>query len=912
MLEEILGEFRDFLADVECAPAAGETIVADDKRNRYKISGDKKKDGIYQLKISGDFGVGWVRNHREGVTHKWHSKVRRKLSAEEKKQVKDRIEAEQHEKEGQQREAEQKTAHRAKLMWMRAHAEGTTEYITRKKIKAIGCKYSYGTLVIPVYIDNEISSLQFISPNGEKKFLKDGRIKGGYAPIADKDDDKSTIIICEGFATGCSIRMATNFPVVCAFNAGNLIDAAEVMRKRNPEAKIIIAADNDYWTPIKSKIPDGMDYKAIAGDQHIWAEWREKGFLINAGIEKAKQAALKIGAHVIWPEFSPEIWNNKPTDFNDLHVLKGLEAVKERILAAMPQQPPGQPDRESIATPDDYENDRGDALPPLPNYEGEQDFFPYNILGHNDGIYYFLSKSSGQVVALSSQQLGSITNLYRLAPHEYWTRFYGDEKTSSRKIAERACNHLIETSHRRGVFRAQNIRGIGVWRDEGRNVLHCGDFLYVDGKKYQPHDFNSQFIYPMRESMVKISDDILNSKEAVKLRELCTMLSWENKLSGELLAGWCVIAPICAALPWRPHIWVTGESQSGKTTVLHRIILPIVGNIAMIVEGGTTEPSLRQELGCDGRPIIYDEAESENQRDMMIMEGILGFARRSSSGGTIIKGSSGGKSVRYNARSAMCFAGINPAIKHRADESRISQLVLKKMGARDAENKYKDIKKAIRETITEDFALKLFSRTLANINVILENVVIFTDAAAEILCDRRAADQIGAMLAGLYSLNSPNKIEYKAAIDWIKKHDWKVHTAVSEQSDPERLIMHMATKSIRYQGKNSMHEETVGDLIKLALGIDEQERNIFAEKALRNHGIWPREDGVWIANKSPSMERLLQGTTWHTWSRTLGDIPGAEKKDPYQFATGLTSRAVCIPYIVFGIQYGNSGEEIDF
>lgn len=878
-MEEIIEEFRDFLIAMECPPAPGETILADDKKNRYQIAGEKKKNGIYQLKITDGFGVGWARNHREGITHKWHSKVKRKLSIDEKKAIKERIEAEQHAKEQEQREAAKAAQARTGQIWARAQATGSSDYITRKLIAPMSCRYSHGTILVPIYIENKISSIQFIAASGEKRFLQNGKIKGGYVALAEADDDKSTIIICEGWATGCSIRMALGLPVVCAFNAGNLVDVAQVIRKRNPEARIIIAADNDAKNEI------------------------------NVGIEKAKQAAVKIGAHTIWPEFESDEYS----DFNDLHALSGLEAVKLRILAAA-SDIPGEPDRDINASPTDYANNQGDDIPAPLDYAPEEHFFPYNILGHNEGIYYFLSKSSGQIVALSSQQLGSITNLYRLAPHEYWIKYYGDEKTNSRKIAETACNHLIAASHARGVFRAQNIRGIGVWRDDHRNVLHCGDYLFVDGKKYKPHDFNSHYIYPMRESMIQISNEKLESKEAVKLRELCTMLSWENRLSGELLAGWCVIAPFCAALPWRPHIWVTGESQSGKTTVLHKIIMPIVGNIAMVVEGGTTEPSLRQELGCDGRPIIYDEAESENQRDMATMEGILGFARRSSSGGTIIKGSSGGKSVRYNARSSICFAGINPAIKHRADESRISLLVLKKMGPRDVEKNYKEIKKVIRETITEDFALKLFARTMGNLNVILDNVVIFTDAAAEILCDRRAADQIGAMLAGLYSLSSNRKIEYQAAVDWIKKHDWQMHTAVSEKSDPERLIMAIATKTIRYTGHKGMMEETIGELIKMALGIEQEnnEKNIFAEKALRQHGIWPRDDGLWIANQSPPLEKLLTGSQWHSWSRTLSDVPGAEKKAPYQFCIGLTSRAVCIPYMLLGLQFGIHGEEIDF
>lgn len=872
MQEEIIAEFEEFCASVECAISPADPVVADDKIHRFTISGENKKNGVYQLKISDGLGIGWVRSHRVGVTYKWHSRVKRKLSAEEKAVFKERIAAEQAAKEAEQAGTENVAADRARYMWERAARTGDSAYITRKQIKADGCRFYSGMMLIPIYVEGALTSLQFITPTGEKRFLKQGKIKGGYAPLATAGDDKSVVVICEGYADGCSLRMATGFPVVVGFTASNLEAVGKVIRKKYPDARIIFAADNDC---------------------HL-----ER----NIGIISAQQAAIKINGHVIWPESL----NGEKIDFSDMHVKQGLDAVRERILIAAAQSPALESDREAVDY--DLSESRSDSLPPPP----DEDFFPYNILGHNEGLYYFLSKNSGQIVALAASQLGSIMNLYRLAPDEFWRKYYGNEKTKSREVAERASNHLIDASHRRGVFRPQNTRGIGVWIDEGRSVLHGGDYLYVDGQRYKPHDFKSQYIYPMRETTLRTSDDVIASKDAVKLREICAMLSWENKLSGELLAGWCVIAPICAALPWRPHIWITGESQSGKTTVLQKIIMPIIGNIALHVDGGTTEPSLRQEMGFDGRPIIYDEAEAENQRDVTTMEAVLGLARRSSSGGTIIKGSTGGKATRYTARSSFCFAGINPAIRHRADESRISMLVLKRMGARDGESRYTEIKKKIREVITEDFAARLFARTFRHLDILLKNVVTFSDAAAEVLCDRRAADQIGAMLAGLYSLNSTKAIDYQAAVDWIRKHDWQMHTAVMEQSDPEKLIMTVATKTIRYLKNKNMIEDTIGELIQASLGSTGQEKDHDAEKILRAYGIWPREDGVWIANKSPKLEKLLEGTPWHSWNRTLSDIAGAQKKNATQFSFGLTSRAVVIPYVIFGIQFGLFGEEINF
>lgn len=69
---------------------------------------------------------------------------------------------------------------------------------------------------------------------------------------------------------------------------------------------------------------------------------RSNGDFFNPGLEKAQQAAVKIGfSRVIFPEF-PDDHPEKPTDFNDLHRLYGLDAVRARIDEALaaPMPPP--------------------------------------------------------------------------------------------------------------------------------------------------------------------------------------------------------------------------------------------------------------------------------------------------------------------------------------------------------------------------------------------------------------------------------------------------------------------------------------------------------------------------------------------------------------------------------------------
>lgn len=99
-----------------------------------------------------------------------------------------------------------------------------------------------GALMLAVKLRGKITSLQFINADGEKRFLPGGE-KGGY--LIGKIESDKPVCIAEGFATGASIHEATGYPVVVAFDAGNLRKMAEAIRASKPDAMIVICADMD-------------------------------------------------------------------------------------------------------------------------------------------------------------------------------------------------------------------------------------------------------------------------------------------------------------------------------------------------------------------------------------------------------------------------------------------------------------------------------------------------------------------------------------------------------------------------------------------------------------------------------------------------------------------------------------------
>ena len=144
--------------------------------------------------------------------------------------------------------------------------------------------------------------MQFIYPDGSKKF-KTGTNKTGHFYKIGKSKN-NTVLICEGYATGASLHQATGHCVVIAFDAGNLLAVAQVIRAKCSDYKIIICADDDHTT-------EG-----------------------NPGLTKATEAARAVGGLLAVPVFQDAA--TRGTDFNDLHQAEGLKTVHQYIEAARP------------------------------------------------------------------------------------------------------------------------------------------------------------------------------------------------------------------------------------------------------------------------------------------------------------------------------------------------------------------------------------------------------------------------------------------------------------------------------------------------------------------------------------------------------------------------------------------------
>lgn len=279
--------FRDALSGAGLPAPDG--IAADGKLHRFSTNGRAgDKAGWYVLHADGAVPAGAFGCWRTGIEQKWRG-GKSELTPAERKDYKAQLRKIKRQKDAERRARHAEAAKQAAEIWQALEPASSHPYLEAKGVGAHGVKVDDdGILVVPVFVDGELSSLQFIDAEGGKQFLPGGKTKGGYFAIGKPAE---RLYIAEGYATGGSIFEATGQAAAIAFNAKNLKPVAESLRVKFPDLEMVVAADND-----------------------------------ETGREAAQEAATAAGCAVAVP---PE--GTSGTDWNDYHHQDGLEALAEAL-----------------------------------------------------------------------------------------------------------------------------------------------------------------------------------------------------------------------------------------------------------------------------------------------------------------------------------------------------------------------------------------------------------------------------------------------------------------------------------------------------------------------------------------------------------------------------------------------------
>lgn len=466
-------------------------------------------------------------------------------------------------------------------------------------------------------------------------------------------------------------------------------------------------------------------------------------------------------------------------------------------------------------------------------------------------------------------------------------------------------------------------RGRGAWWEDGRVILHQGDSLVINGAVCGL-DTTTRYVYQRAPRLAIPHTDAIPSDLGQQLVELCQMLPFERKDAAIFLAGWLALAPICGALLWRPHIWITGGAGSGKTWILTFVVGELLGPLAVRVQSVTTEAGLRQELSHDARPVVFDEMESDTTHSQIGMQRVLELARQASSesGGRIIKGTLSGQAAGFQIRSMFCMSSIGIGVRRQADETRVTVLSLRRVGCEtqderdEAGYRFKEIQRRALAVCTPEYSAGLIARSCRLAGVIRENAATF-GAAIAAKSDARLGDQIGTLLAGHWSLWSDEAITLQEATGYIKGMALEDFTPPPESKDEDKCLSFILEATIRIDLQNPLRtvERPIGELVQATAGTSKEIGDVAANEHLRRYGLLGKPEGLYISNSHSLLGHMLNSTPWAgQWGQFLARLPGAQRKGPMRFGATV-ARSTLIPWALIErepqeITISQEGEEL--
>jgi len=608
------------------------------------------------------------------------------------------------------------------------------------------------------------------------------------------------------------------------------------------------------------------------------------------GVKHADWSMFKASVAYIWPD------NDQPGHEAAAHVAELLAArgVEVRMVDVSDLEP-GQ-DAADIADPAAIvariKGSRPTIEPEAPKPQAPQ--WPFRCLGHRDGRYYILEQEGQTVLEKTTASL-SRAGMLELAPLEWWVAMFpkgkdGWDHEAALNAVLRQCKHRIYTDD------AQ--RGLGVWRDRGRIVYHAGNHLRIDQDRIRLSAIDSQYAYTACPSVIEPGEPLSDS-EAAAVLDVASINSWEDATHAYIVAGWVMCALLAGTLKWRPSLWIQGAAGTGKSEVIKRYILGLLGPFAYNVMGDTTSAGVRQSVRCDARPVVMDESEPNNPKNSSQMAGLLQLMRQASSDtdAVTLRGSPSGRVQSFHIRSPFCFGSIQSALERGADIDRVTVVRLKsvKAGQIDkvtAEALYADWLREV-DAWPVDMSARMLGRALQVAPIAREVIDQMTQALLRSggVRDRREADQIGALMGGAWLMQASRVPTDQEASEWVGSQSWSEVFDRDEETDAEKALGALLGLVVVGDGDRASIADRIAAIDRSIGDIASTHERVLAWYGIRR--INPRQ--AFIAYTCDLRKEALKHTLYPDVAGLLKQLPGAERNRQAQIA-GKNCKGVVINY----------------
>ena len=228
--------------------------------------------------------------------------------------------------------------------------------------------------------------------------------------------------------------------------------------------------------------------------------------------------------------------------------------------------------------------------------------------------------------------------------------------------------------------------------------------------------------------------------------------------------------------------------------------------------------------------------------------------------------------------------------------------------------KFEELQNLVYEIIKPEWGAAFRARAISLLKIIRENHDVFRFSAAEYFKDKRAGDQIVALLAGAYSLSSDTVIDRDAAYKWIvdRESDWK-NTGIDFESDQKRCLDTILQHKIRMGQAEYSIISMIKDVYDWQSDDPVADEGKEKQRVLLMNGIKVsyHDNSLYISNTHRAISDMLKQTPRsYRWHPVLKRIKTAILTGSIRFETGSVTRAIAINIdSMFDLTEFNSTEE---
>jgi hypothetical protein len=548
---------------------------------------------------------------------------------------------------------------------------------------------------------------------------------------------------------------------------------------------------------------------------------------------------------------------------------------------------------------------RGEKKPRI--FKKLPDNCPVLPLGVHGSTYYFIDAIK-QLIEKDAAELGQngIDDLFKHSDAQAWADQNfgrigkgGESNGLDRDLLKRALIAEAGDRSAKGRFNPMEmLRGTGAWSDEGgRLVWHCGGAILTCDHTGQLHrgkpGLRDSYVYPLDDPQIEPGPvDVAKEGPHGPAAELLALLQrwyWHRPaVDPFLMLGWLVCATVGGALTWRPAMWLTGDTSTGKSTLQELIKLVLGGKGGLLQAFDASGASIWQTLGYRSLPVAIDELEAE--ADNTRRQALITLMRGAASGGRIMRGGADGKSSEFVARSCFLFSSILMLPLPPQDLNRLCVLQLneipkgstrpmlevKKLAAIGAALRrristawptWQDHLSPWHDPINQEFGMRT-ADTYATLLAMAHLAICDAPAHPDVV-----AEQLETLIPSLREWQAVAGRDHELMLNHLAT--WQLEPWDRGQRHTVRNLIYWASRRPKARGDEE-HDILHGEPLKAP-----RCRAALVQCGMRlvepRAGLGSRDEYLAIAFRHAGLDRIFRGTKWQSgvWRQSASRVPGA-------------------------------------